>query len=73
MLLDPYLEGCKKLYTVVFPMEGQVTRNASFLKYPSRSKDILFLWSSDQSSANLFDLEACPATLIWPSSGNPLV
>jgi hypothetical protein len=60
-------------FTVVFPKEGQVTRNVIFHRHPSTSQNSLFLWSSAQSSANLFELEACPATLIWPSFGNTTV
>jgi hypothetical protein len=56
--------------TVVFPKEGQGTRSANFLRFPSRSRNTLILWSAAQSIANLFDLEACPASLIWPSFGN---
>jgi hypothetical protein len=41
------------------PLEGQVARHAS-LRYPSRSKNNLFLLSAAQSSTNVFDLEACP-------------
>jgi hypothetical protein len=59
--------------TVVFPMEGQVTRHAGFLRYPSRSEHTLFLRSDVQNISDLFDLEACPASLIWPSSGNTTV
>jgi hypothetical protein len=33
-----------KVYTVVFPKQGQVTRHPSFLRYPSRSGNKLFLW-----------------------------
>jgi hypothetical protein len=51
--------------TVVFPKEGHVTRNATFLRYPSRSKNKLFLLSAVQNIANLFDLEPCPANLIF--------
>jgi hypothetical protein len=61
------------LYTVAFPKEGQVTRHASLLWYPSRSKSTLFLLSAAQSIANLFDLEACPGNRIWPSFGNSTV
>jgi hypothetical protein len=60
-------------YTVVFPKEGQVTRNASFLRYPSRSKNNFLLLSAAQNIANLIDLEASPANLIWPSFGNTTV
>jgi hypothetical protein len=60
-------------YTVAFPKERQVTRHASLLRYPSRSKDTLFLLSAAQSIANLFDLEDCPGDLIWPSFGNGTV
>jgi hypothetical protein len=56
-------------YIVVFPKEGQVKRNASVLRYPSMSKNKLFLFSAVQNIANLFDLEPCPANLIWPSFG----
>jgi hypothetical protein len=49
--------------------------NASreFLRYPSRSKNTVFLLSAAQSIANLFDLEAGPANLIWPCFGNTTV
>jgi hypothetical protein len=59
--------------TVVFPKEGQATHNASFPRYPSRSKNEIFLLSAAQNTSNLFDLEACPAHLIWPSFGNTTV
>jgi hypothetical protein len=55
------------VYTVVSPKE--VPRNTSFLRYPSRSKNDLFLSSAAQNIANLIDLEACPANLIWRSFG----
>jgi hypothetical protein len=48
--------------TAVLPKERQVTRNASFLCYPPRSKPTPFIFSSAQSTANLFHLESCPAT-----------
>jgi hypothetical protein len=56
--------------TVVFRKEGQVMRNASFLGCPVRSKDTLFLLSAARNIEQLFDLEACPANLIWRSFGN---
>jgi hypothetical protein len=62
-----------QVITVVFPKEGQVTRHVSFLRYPSRSENKLFLWSDAQNISDLFDLEACPASLIWPSFGNTTV
>jgi hypothetical protein len=48
-------------------------RNASFLRYPSRSKNELFLLSAARNTENLFDLEACPANLICSSFGNATV
>jgi hypothetical protein len=60
-------------HPVVFPKERQVTRHASFLRYPSRSKNKLFLWSDTQKISDVFDLEACPASLIWRSFGNTTV
>jgi hypothetical protein len=59
--------------TVVIPKEGQVTRHASFLRYPSRSENKLFLWSDAQNISDLLDLEACRASLIWPSFRNTTV
>jgi hypothetical protein len=61
------------MHTVVFPKERQVTRHASFRRYPSRSENKLFLWSDAQNISVLFDLEACPASLIWRSFGNTTV
>jgi hypothetical protein len=55
--------------TEVFPKEGQVRRSASFLRYPSRSKNTLCLWSTALNIATLFNLEAHPGNLIWPSFG----
>jgi hypothetical protein len=45
-------------------------RNASFLRYPFRSKNTLLLLSAARNIDSLFDLGACPANLIWPSFGN---
>jgi hypothetical protein len=49
--------------------------STSFLRYPCRSKNKLFLWPDAQNISALFDLEACPASLIWPSNsfGNTTV
>jgi hypothetical protein len=66
-------QSSSQAHTVVFPKGGQVTRNASFLRYQPRSKNTRFLWSSAQSIANLFDLEASRATVIWPFFGNTTV
>jgi hypothetical protein len=66
---DISMESCPR-HSVGFLKEGQVTRNASFLRYPSRYRHTLFLWSSAPSIVNFFDLEACLATLIWPPFGN---
>jgi hypothetical protein len=59
--------------TGVIPNEGQVTRNASFLRYSTRSRISLFLLSAAQNIANFIDLEACPAALTWPSFENTAV
>jgi hypothetical protein len=48
-------------------------RNASVLRYPSRSKNAQFLLSAAQNIENLFYPVACPAHLIWPSFGNSTV
>jgi hypothetical protein len=61
--------GDRIQHTVLFPKEGQVTRNISFLRYPSRSKNN-FLLSADQNIANFIVLEACSENVIWPSFGN---
>jgi hypothetical protein len=48
-------ESSKPVLIVAFQQEGTVTRHASFLRYPSRSKNTLFLLSAAQS-----------ITFIWP-------
>jgi hypothetical protein len=53
--------------------EGQVRRHASFVRYLSRSENKLFLSSDAQNISDLFNLEAYPASLIWPSFGNTTV
>jgi hypothetical protein len=58
---------------VVFQEAGQVTRNASFLWYPSRSKNNLSLVSAARNILNLIDLKSCPANLILPAFGNTTV
>jgi hypothetical protein len=44
--------------------------NASFLKHPSRSENKSFLRSDAQNISDFFDLEAYPASFIWPAFGN---
>jgi hypothetical protein len=60
------------VHAVVFPEESQVTRNAyvpSYLEHPTMSKNHALLLSGAQNIADSFDLEPCPANLIWPSFG----
>jgi hypothetical protein len=63
---------CPSIYRSILKVRpGNASRELS--EYPSRSKNTLFLLSAAQSIANLFDLESCPANLIWPSFGNTKV
>jgi hypothetical protein len=61
------------IHAVLFPKERQLTRHASFLRYPSRSRNKLCLWSDAQNTSDFFDLEACPASLIGRSFVNTTV
>jgi hypothetical protein len=63
-------------YTAVFPNEGQVMRNASFPRYPSRSKKNKYnccRLPRELQTKTFFVLKSCLAHLIWPSLANTTV
>jgi hypothetical protein len=61
------------MHAAVLPNQVKVTRNASFVWYLFRSKNSIIMESADQNIANLVDLEACSANLLWPSFGTTTV
>jgi hypothetical protein len=65
----PSPAAASAVLTVMFPKDGQATRSESFLRYPCRSKNYLFLLSAAQAIADLFGIETCSTILMWPSLG----
>jgi hypothetical protein len=65
----PPIHICGHKYRSI-PKGRPSKHSASFLRYPSRSKNNLFLLLAAQSIANLIDIEACPENVVWPSFAN---
>jgi hypothetical protein len=59
-------------HTLVFPKEGYVTRNSSFVRYPTRFKNGLILLSATQNIAKLFASYVTSRLTLQISFGLPL-